>query len=260
MKTKYFFVFAAILFAAVSFCSCDRDDDPWDDYRPYSEFGNHRNTGDDDNNGNNNGNNPGNPGNGDDNGNGNGNENGNGDDNGNADNNGNGDNNGNSNAPTIVKLWEVVMRRSIAYPFQAYVMEMDNGNHYYLLRYRYNKDLHIGDRLSFKVSAYCAYEIEEVYGSNDNGGANANENDYPDMGQYLVASDPIEATVKGMFGMQMCTRLPIWPSDYYCIETTEGKLLFITPNKLNVELKPGDRFVYNVYTLFPNSILALKKL
>ena len=40
----------------------------------------------------------------------------------------------------------------------------------------------------------------------------------------------------------------------------QGNLVFVKKSKLTAGLRAGDRFVYNVYTLFPNEILAIKKL
>ena len=63
-----------------------------------------------------------------------------------------------------------------------------------------------------------------------------------------------------MFLMKIRYSLSFLPLDTWFIETTDGNLIFIKKSKLNVNLSTGDRIVYNVYTLFPNEILALKKL
>ena len=177
--------------------------------------------------------------------------------------NGGGNKNGNEDTAVsckITHIWECVIRRSVVYPFSAYVMRCSNGKYYYLLRYRYPYELRVGDDVSFTVSQYCKNEIEEMNGHKYNGGQNANENEFPDLGEYLVASVPIETTVSGTFPIKMCTNLPVLPQEYWCIVTNGNKLLFVTPDNIDFVPKPGDRFVYSVYTLFPNSILQAKKL
>lgn len=162
---------------------------------------------------------------------------------------------------SIVKLYSVVMRRELPYPFKAYVLQINNGEYFYMLRYRYNADLHVGDKISFAVYTYCPNEIARINGCELGDGSDYGETtDGVDAGEYLVASDPIEATVKNMFAMKIRYSLTFVPIDTWFIETTDGKLIFIKKSKLNVTLKAGDRIVYNVYTLFPNEVLALKKL
>jgi len=246
MRKKFFLGILLMISAVFVLSACEPDNDPWeDDYRYELHRGDQgHNRGDNNNGGNNGGNNNG----------------------GNTSNNNGGNtggNNGGINNPTTYKIthiWACVIRRSIMFPFPAYVMRCDNGKYYYLLRYRYPNELHVGDEIYFTVSPFCESEIEEINGHDYHGGEGANENEYPDLGSKLVASDPIEAEVYGTFPFKMCTRLPITPSSYWCIVTTGQKLLFVTPNNIDFTPVPGDRFVYSVYTLFPNSILKAKKL
>lgn len=160
----------------------------------------------------------------------------------------------------IDKLYSVVMRRELPYPFAAYVMKLDNGNYYYMLRYRYNQDLKVGDSISFSVFTFCPNEIASINGCDLGDGSSAEGSDKPSAGEYLVASDPIEATVKSMFTMKIRYSITFYPIATRFIETTDGNLVFVKESKFNVDLNAGDRFVYNVYTLFPNEILAIKKL
>lgn len=160
----------------------------------------------------------------------------------------------------IEKLYSVVMRRELPYPFPAYVMQLDNGGWYYMLRYRYSRDLKIGDNISFSVFDFCPNEIAKINGCDLGDGSDAGQGEYPEIGDYLVASDPIEATVKEMFAMKIRYSITFYPIDTWFIETEDGNLIFVKKSKLTTGLKSGDRFVYNVYTLFPNEILAIKKL
>lgn len=160
----------------------------------------------------------------------------------------------------IEKLYSVVMRREIPYPFPAYVMRLDNGGYYYMLRYRYAQDLKEGDEVSFSVFEFCPNEIAKINGCDLGDGSDVGQGEHPGIGDYLVASDPTEATVKSMFAMKIRYSVTFYPIDTWFIETEEGSLVFVKKSKLTATLNPGDRFVYNVYTLFPNEVLAIKKL
>ena len=170
------------------------------------------------------------------------------------------DNSHNQEMYTITKLYSIVMRRTLPYPFQTYVLEIDNGAHFYMLRYHYNQDLKVGDKISFAVYSYCQNEIAEINGYSLEGSTDASDNSDLSAGEYLIASDPIESVVQSTFDMNVIYSLPFIPFATKFIETEDGNLLFIKQSKLNVELNAGDKFVYSVYTLYPNEILALKKL
>ena len=177
--------------------------------------------------------------------------------------NGNGNNQGNNDPSivTITKLYSVVMRREIPYPFQAYVMQISDGNYFYMLRLRYEHELRVGDRISFSVFNFCPSEIAEINGVSLGDGSDIPDyNENTPTGDYLVASNPIEATVKSVFSMRIRYSLTIFPFDTWFIETTDGNLVYVKKLKFSHELRPGDRIVYNVYTFFPNEIVAIKKL
>ena len=179
----------------------------------------------------------------------------------NDDNKNNNNNDNNTDARyTITKLYAIVMRRTLPYPFSAYVLQIDNGAYFYMLRYRFNQDLAVGDKISFGVYSYCQNEIAVINGCSAGDGDDAQTGSSAEAGEYLVASDPIEATVKDIFSMEIIYTVPFYPIDTWFIETTDGNLVYVKKSKLNVSLKHGDRFVYNTYTIFPNEILAIKKL
>ena len=162
---------------------------------------------------------------------------------------------------TIVRLHNIVMRRAIPYPFSVYVIQTNDGNWYHLLRYKFNQDLHVGDIISFSTYAFNPNEISSINGILlGDGSDGGDENTEINSGEYLIATDPIEATVKNMFPMKVIYGIPFIALDSWFIETTDGNLLYIKKMKLNVSLRAGDRIVYNVYTLYPNEILAIKKL
>jgi len=162
---------------------------------------------------------------------------------------------------TVQKLYSIVMRREIPYPFKAYVMQINNGEWFYMLRIRYEQDLHVGDKISFSVFSFCPNEIAKINGVDVGEVTDSPDyNESVDVGQYLVASDPIEATIKQVFLMKIRYSITFWPIDSWFIETTDGNLIYVKKSKVDVALKPGDRFVYSVYTLFPNEVVTLKKL
>lgn len=162
---------------------------------------------------------------------------------------------------TITRIHNIVMRRAIPYPFKVYVIQVNDGNWYYLLRYKFNQDLHVGDKISFSTYSFAPNEISSINGiSLGDGTDSGDSNSSTDVGDYLVTSAPIEATVKSMFSMKVIYGVPFVALDSWFIETTDGNLVYVKKLKLNVSLKAGDKIVYNVYTLYPNEILAIKKL
>lgn len=227
-------LFLLSLLTCVCLCvSCDREDDSWEYGRPNWEHRDHQNSSDNE-------------------------SNQDGDENSTQ-----GDNSvtPKTNVVTITKLYSIVMRRTLPYPFQVYVLQVNNSDYFYMLRYRFNQDLKVGDKISFSVYKYSPNEIAQINGCTLGDGSDASSNTTDTgAGEYLVASDPIEARVKSMFDMQVCYSIPFLPFDTRFIETTDGNLVYVKKSKLNVNLNVGDLFVYNVYTLFPNEILAIKKL
>lgn len=188
---------------------------------------------------------------------------GNSDNNGNVSNNDNTGNNGNSNVNryAITRLYSVVMRREIPYPFKAYVLQIEDGNYFYMLRLRYKNDLYVGDKISFGVFSFCPNEIARINGVDVGEVTEMPEyNEHVNAGEYFVATDPIEATVKRIFAMKIRYSLTLWPIDTWFLETTDGNLIYIKKSKLSRPLAVGDRIVYSVYTLFPNEVVTLKKL
>jgi len=162
---------------------------------------------------------------------------------------------------TIMRMHKIKMRRALVIPFQVYVMQMSNNGWYFLLRYKYNQDLHVGDVISFSTYSFSPNEISSINGTSLGDGTDSGDENTPTGGgEYWVVSDPIEATVKNIFSMKVIYGVPFLAFDSWFIETTDGNLVYIKKLKLNVELKPGDRIVYDVYTWAPNEIVAIKKL
>ena len=167
---------------------------------------------------------------------------------------------------TITQLWEISMRREIPYPFKVYLLEVDGGKWFYLRRLNvYGGELHVGD----EIRATVYYEIPDEIASIDklkcHKGEQAKVNAMrPGVGTYLVASDPIEADVKNMFTLLMRYSLTFTPIKTVVIETVQGNMIYVKASKLaetdSADLAIGDQFAYNVYTIFPNEVLALKKM
>lgn len=154
----------------------------------------------------------------------------------------------------IEKLW------AINSPFLLYIMRLSDGKDAYMLRYRYSKNLNVGDEISYQLSKVYPDEIAKINGCEAGDDSDIGDADFPDGG--LVASDPIEADVVSVFSMKWQyygLTMFLLPFDSYFIETPE-RLIYVKKSKLSSVPQPGDRIVYNVYTLFPHEVLALKKL
>lgn len=154
----------------------------------------------------------------------------------------------------IEKLW------TINSPFLLYIMQLSDGKDAYMLRYRYSKNLNVGDEISYQLSKVYPDEIAKINGCDAGDDSDISDADFPGGG--LVASDPIEADVISVFSMKWQyygLTMFLLPFDSYFIETPE-RLIYVKKSKLGSAPQPGDRIVYNVYTLFPHEVLALKKL
>ena len=161
---------------------------------------------------------------------------------------------------TITRLYAVVFRQSLIVPTKAYVMELNGRRYFYMLRSRFGMDLKVGDKISFMTSDKNPYEIVAINGYDVSGGTeDASQGENPSGMGYILTSDPIEATVYGLFSMKVKYTLPQLV-DMVFIATTDGNLIYIKREKLNIDLIPGDRIVYSVYTLVPNSVVELKRL
>lgn len=161
---------------------------------------------------------------------------------------------------TITRLYSVTFRQNLIVPTKAYVMELNSRRYFYMFRSRFNMDLKVGDKINIKTNPQNPYEIIAINGYDLSGGTeDANSGDNPGGGQYFVVSDPIEATIQGLFSMKVKYALPKLV-DMVFIATTDGNLIYIKREKLNIDLKPGDIIVYNVYRWVPNSVVELKRL
>ena len=67
-----------------------------------------------------------------------------------------------------------------------------------------------------------------------------------------------------MFRLSMRYTLSFSPIPTVLIETTDGNLIYVKESKLpetnSEDLSIGDHFVYSVYTIYPNEVVAIKKL
>lgn len=160
----------------------------------------------------------------------------------------------------IEKLYPVYMRREVPLPFPAYVMRLSDGSDLYMLRTRYNRDLHQGDRIDYRVFSFCPNEIAVIDGFELGDGSEAEKGAAAQSSRSLVASDPVEGCVAEIFDMKIRYSLTFVPIDTCFIVLEDGKLIYVKKSKLSLELVPGDRIVYNVYALSPNEVLAVKKL
>ena len=162
----------------------------------------------------------------------------------------------------IEKLYRIVLPHGMLFPFPAYVMRLSDGRDVYMIRARYSQDLYEGDQISYRISRFCSSEIAEVNGTDLASGGNYADDGYAEIPEGgLIASDPIEDEVADIFSLRVIYSVPFLPVKTTCIETvSDGRLLLVKDVKLSAPLEVGDRIVYNVYSLFPNEALAIKKL
>lgn len=171
----------------------------------------------------------------------------------------------NNDYATIIDLWQISMRQEFLYPFKLYVLRLNTGRWFYLRRLNFDGELRIGDEIAGRVYQNIPHEIAVIDAVKPHGGKPAKQNAMrPAAGSYLVASDPIEADVKNMFRLSMRYTLSFSPIPTVLIETTDGNLIYVKQSKLpetnSEDLSIGDHFVYNVYTIYPNEVVAIKKL
>lgn len=157
---------------------------------------------------------------------------------------------------TIRRLYDVKLPSYKGY--STYVIRTTSGQDLYLIRWKVGIDLFEGDEIDIEISPFCQYEISKVNGVDLNRPEETDEQTQSSRG--LITSDPIETDIIDIFTMEFVEFIPLLPIPCYCIEDDKGELLVVKKAKVDVELGIGDRIVYNVYTLYPNEILMLKKL
>ena len=133
---------------------------------------------------------------------------------------------------TIRRLYDVKLPSYKGY--STYVIRTTSGQDLYLIRFS-------------KVNGVDLNRPEET-------------DEQTQISRGLITSDPIETDIIDIFTMEFVEFIPLLPIPCYCIEDDKGELLVVKKAKVDVELGVGDRIVYNVYTLYPNEILMLKKL
>ncbi len=174
-------------------------------------------------------------------------------------------NNDESHFHTITQLLAITMRQEMLLPFKLYVLQLEDGKWFYLRRLNFDGELHLGDAIMFSYYANCTDEIAVIHKQRTYGGDPARVNaNKPELGTYLVASDPIEADVRNMFVLNMRYASLFQPIETCLIETRDGNLIYVKTSKLvetnSQSLTIGDHFVYSVYTIYPNEVVAIKKL
>jgi len=160
-----------------------------------------------------------------------------------------------AHSATIEQLWTVDS------PFPLYIMRLSDGVNASMLRHRYRHELHRGDKIRYELSSLYPNEIAKINGC-ETGTTDDNVLGGGLVAGNLVASDPIEGDVISVFEMKWryyCVSMFLVPYESCFIETPE-RLIYVKKAKLNSEICPGDRIVYNVYTFFPHEVLAMKKL
>ena len=165
----------------------------------------------------------------------------------------------------IADLWLVNMRTdySATTTYPVYLIKLENDKRFYLRKSKVEGELKIGDKIAFAYFNIMPDEIAKIKKIKKGDGAAAKQNAMaPESGTTLAVSMPIEAVVKDMFVLNMRYAQTFSLKETVFVETAENMIYIAKSALLETnarDLKVGDELLYNVYTIFPNEILGIKK-
>lgn len=146
----------------------------------------------------------------------------------------------------------------------VYLVKLENDKRLYVKRYNLSGELKFGDKIAFSYFNVLPDEIAKVKRiKTDNGQAAKKNAMEPASGSTLEISLPIITEVKDLFVLKMRHERLFSAKETVFIETTDGNMIYIEKSRLAEanaqDLKVGDSFMYNIYTIFPNKVYALRK-
>ena len=146
----------------------------------------------------------------------------------------------------------------------VYLVKLENDKRFYLRRYNFSGELKIGDKIAFSYFDAMPEEIAKVKQVKTGNGEPAKQNVMaPASGSTLEVSLPIQTYVKDLFVLKMRHTKTFTLKETVFIETKEGNMVYIDKAKLAgtnaQDLKVGDLFNYNFYTIFPNMVYNMRK-
>jgi len=164
----------------------------------------------------------------------------------------------------IADIWLVDVCYDLQNANSVYLVKLENDKRLYLRRYNFSGELKFGDKIAFAYFDILPDEIAKVKKVKTANGQAAKQNAMaPASGSTLEISLPIEATVKDLFVLKMRHAKSFVSKETVFIETAEGNMIYIEKSKLAdanaQDLKVGDSILYNIYTIFPNMVYAIRK-
>ncbi|MBQ7660399.1 MAG: hypothetical protein IJS26_06680 [Alphaproteobacteria bacterium] len=165
----------------------------------------------------------------------------------------------------IADLWLIdVCADDLKSATPVYLVKLENDKRLYVKRYNLSGELKFGDKIAFSYFNVLPDEIAKVKKIKTDDGQAAKKNAMePASGSTLEISLPIITEVKDLFVLKMRHERLFSAKETVFIETTDGNMIYIEKSRLAEanaqDLKVGDSFMYNIYTIFPNKVYALRK-
>ncbi len=159
----------------------------------------------------------------------------------------------------IEKIYSIVMRLDIPYPFPHYVIRFDNGDNTYFRKSKVDYTLRAGDRVDY----YWTYKLApaEIYELCSEQGAMRQDDidgSSKPLARGLIISDKKRGRIVDMFRMSVRFGIPFVPLDCLFAELEDGSLVYMKEYK-NDDLHIGDRIIYTTWVLYPNEVVTVTK-
>lgn len=171
----------------------------------------------------------------------------------------------NKHSETVInKIYSIVMRLDIPYPFPHYVMRLADGNNCYFRKSKIDYELQAGDVLdyywTYKLADAEIYELATDRGSMKQDDIDENDKQLAKSVETrgLIFSDEKTGKIADMFKMSVRFSIPFVPLECLFIELEDGSLIYMKSFK-NDQFQIGDEIAYTTYVLYPNEVVAAKK-
>ena len=132
----------------------------------------------------------------------------------------------------IEKIYSIVMRLDIPYPFPHYVFRFDNGDNTYFRKSKVDYTLRAGDRVDY----YWTYKLApaEIYELCSEQGAMRQDDidgSSKPLARGLIISDKKRGRIVDMFRMSVRFGIPFVPLDCLFAELEDGSLVYMKEYK-----------------------------
>ena len=159
----------------------------------------------------------------------------------------------------IEKIYSIVMRLDIPYPFPHYIIRFDNGDNTYFRKSKVDYTLRAGDVVDY----YWTYKLApaEIYELGSKQGAmrqdDIDSNSKPQT-KGLIISNKKRGRIVDMFKMSVRFSVPFVPFDCLFVELDDGSLIYMKEYKED-DLRIGDQIIYTTWVLYPNEVVTITK-